>query len=299
MARPKKVGLDYFPMDVDFLQDPKVIATVQRFGGKSIAVIISIFSIIYKDKGYYVEFDEDDKGGKNILPFIIARDTNLDDNMVRLIVKFLLERSMFDNTLFKSDKILTSRRIQLTYQTGKTKATEANPVIVNEKYWLLNSTETKGFIKFAQNNCLPENHSCLPENHGKLSDNTTKESKVKESKNNLCTEPQDCCSIQQNPVITLTLNDKSEFGIFQSDITQFSELYPNVDILTQLRNMKGWLMGNPTKRKTARGIKKFIHNWLAKEQDKGCKNFSSRQPAYSDSKESLSQIDKRRKELGL
>ena len=33
--------------------------------------------------------------------------------------------------------------------------------------------------------------------------------------------------------------------------------------------MKGWLDANPTKRKTSRGIKRFVNSWLAKEQDKG------------------------------
>lgn len=32
--------------------------------------------------------------------------------------------------------------------------------------------------------------------------------------------------------------------------------------------MKGWLNANPTKRKTKRGIKRFINSWLSREQDK-------------------------------
>lgn len=33
--------------------------------------------------------------------------------------------------------------------------------------------------------------------------------------------------------------------------------------------MRGWLLSNPNKRKTRRGIEKFINGWLSREQDKG------------------------------
>ena len=49
----------------------------------------------------------------------------------------------------------------------------------------------------------------------------------------------------------------------------WQELYPAVDILQELRKMKGWLLSHPKKRKTRRGIKGFITGWLAREQDKG------------------------------
>lgn len=82
----------------------------------------------------------------------------------------------------------------------------------------------------------------------------------------ICTEPEE--SVSMPPVISLILNDKSLHDIFQSDIDGWKELYPAVDILQELRKMKGWLDSNPTKRKTQRGIKRFINGWLAREQDR-------------------------------
>ena len=45
--------------------------------------------------------------------------------------------------------------------------------------------------------------------------------------------------------------------------------------------MKGWLNSNPTKRKTRRGIKRFINSWLAREQDKrhDVKEISTKEPS--------------------
>jgi hypothetical protein len=39
--------------------------------------------------------------------------------------------------------------------------------------------------------------------------------------------------------------------------------------MQQLRSMKAWCQANPTKRKTTKGIKRFITSWLTREQDRG------------------------------
>jgi hypothetical protein len=70
------------------------------------------------------------------------------------------------------------------------------------------------------------------------------------------------------PVITITLNDKSEYPIYPEDVEEWQELFPAVDVMQQLRNMKSWAKDNPTKRKTSRGIRRFINSWLTREQDK-------------------------------
>lgn len=74
-----------------------------------------------------------------------------------------------------------------------------------------------------------------------------------------------------SPVIELLLNDKSLFPVYQSDVDEWQELYPAVDVMQQLRNMKGWIMSNPARRKTKKGIRRFITSWLMREQDKGIK----------------------------
>ena len=68
-------------------------------------------------------------------------------------------------------------------------------------------------------------------------------------------------------VITITLNDKTEYEITEADVAAWHELYPAVDIMQELRKMKGWADANPSRRKTRGGIKRFINAWLAKEQD--------------------------------
>lgn len=83
-----------------------------------------------------------------------------------------------------------------------------------------------------------------------------------------CAEPQ---AADAPPVISLPLNDGTFFDVSENDRAKWSQLYPNVDVLQQLRNMAGWCDANPTKRKTRGGVKRFITAWLAREQDKGGK----------------------------
>ena len=68
-------------------------------------------------------------------------------------------------------------------------------------------------------------------------------------------------------VISITLNDKTDYPITQADVDGWSALYPAVDVLQELRKMKGWADANPSRRKTKTGIKRFINSWLSKEQD--------------------------------
>ena len=72
------------------------------------------------------------------------------------------------------------------------------------------------------------------------------------------------------PFILLPLaknGDEAEIHAHQLD--EWREAYPGVAIEQELRHMRQWCLNNPTKRKTPRGIGKFITTWLAKEQNRG------------------------------
>ena len=81
--------------------------------------------------------------------------------------------------------------------------------------------------------------------------------------------------------IELILNDGSGYGITENEITQWSSLYPAVDIRQDLRKMAGWLLSNPKNRKTRRGIMKFINSWLSKSQDSARPNGNSQYPSQA------------------
>lgn len=83
----------------------------------------------------------------------------------------------------------------------------------------------------------------------------------------ICSEPE---KTAPNPSgILLPLVDKSFYDVPQEKITLWRETYPAVDVEQELRRMIAWLDSNPSKRKTRRGIERFINNWLARTQDSG------------------------------
>lgn len=74
---------------------------------------------------------------------------------------------------------------------------------------------------------------------------------------------------ENEAVFSLPLNDGSAYRIFEEQVNEWAKLYPAVDVISQLRAMKGWLDANPKRKKTKEGILRFANGWLAKEQDRG------------------------------
>lgn len=94
----------------------------------------------------------------------------------------------------------------------------------------------------------------------------------------LCSEPE---TAPNQSGILLPLNDKSFYDVPLEKIDMWKNTYPAVDVGQELKKMASWLDANPTRKKTARGISRFINNWLSKEQDKGGKyRNSSQQQSY-------------------
>ena len=70
------------------------------------------------------------------------------------------------------------------------------------------------------------------------------------------------------PVEAIPLNDGTEWLPSMEEYEEYKRLYPNVDVDQEFRKMRGWCNDNPSKKKTLRGIKRFVGGWLSREQDK-------------------------------
>lgn len=84
-----------------------------------------------------------------------------------------------------------------------------------------------------------------------------------------CTEPK-AASVPEDEVLSLPTNKTGdEFSIRRAVLEEFSRLYQGVDVLQELRAMRGWLLANEKKRKTSSGMLRFVNAWLAKAQNQG------------------------------
>lgn len=70
-----------------------------------------------------------------------------------------------------------------------------------------------------------------------------------------------------NAIAFLPLVTGEEYGITAEHFDTWQSAYPAVDVLGDLKKMRAWLDANPTRRKTARGIKRFIVGWLERSQN--------------------------------
>ncbi len=134
---------------------------------------------------------------------------------------------------------------------------------------------TKSKFPAPESGCMQDESTCK-QVHADAPDIRERESicDIRESIIENSVEPE----IVSPPVITLPLNDGSEYPVSQEQCQEWAGLYPAVDVIQQLRGMRGWLLSNPDRRKTRRGINRFITGWLAKEQDRGGSRVSSKQP---------------------
>ena len=87
---------------------------------------------------------------------------------------------------------------------------------------------------------------------------------------NVCPELSQNETPDRSPVVVrMPLVGSNVYLISQSQVDRWSALYPAVDVMQELRKMVGWCEGNPSNKKTGRGVLRFINSWLSREQDRG------------------------------
>lgn len=241
MARRRQEGNLFFRLDVDFFSDKKIKILKARYGTDGITLYLYLLCEIYKT-GYYLKVDED-------FEFIISDDLNMDCNKVKQVLNFLLERSLFDNKLFQSDKVLTSAGIQRRYQ-GMVKARAIKTPIQVEGFWLLPEDETEPFIKVHPSLNNSENNH---DNSRKNDDNSEKkETKEKERKGEyIYTAPQgkhfDDPSLNDAFVLYLNVRKNNgeqlqleQISLLREELLSMSDSTEELIAIVKKSTMKGW-----------------------------------------------------------
>ncbi|MGV8153408.1 MAG: DUF4373 domain-containing protein [Alkaliphilus sp.] len=122
MARPLKIGLDYFPLDSK-LED-KVELMEAECGLSGFAILIKLWQKIYSE-GYYIKWEYD-----NMLLF--AKKINAGVNEVSEVVNSCLRRDIFNKELYEKYSVLTSSGIQKRFFKICTESRRSNLSIIKE-----------------------------------------------------------------------------------------------------------------------------------------------------------------------
>ena len=250
MARPMKDGVEYFPLDVSL--DEKFELIEAEFGLTGFAVVVKLYQKIYQH-GYYCEWT-------NEVALLFGHRIGLGSNVVSEIVNASIRRGIFDESMFDKYHILTSRGIQERYFEA---VIRRKCVKVKKAYLLVNVTQILN-----EDNILWVNGNIDPVNASNNFQSKVKESRVKKSKEDMGASAK-AETPRQPPFICILLHDKTEYPVMDAQVREWESLYPAVNVKQELRKMKGWCDANPARRKTGRGIQKFINAWLSREQDKG------------------------------
>lgn len=250
MARPMKDGVEYFPLDVSL--DEKFELIEAEFGLTGFAVVVKLYQKIYQH-GYYCEWT-------NEVALLFGHRIGLGSNVVSEIVNASIRRGIFDESMFDKYHILTSRGIQERYFEA---VIRRKCVKVKKAYLLVNVTQILN-----EDNILWVNDNINPVNASNNFQSRVKESRVEKSKEDMGASAK-AETPRQPPFICILLHDKTEYPVMDAQVREWESLYPAVNVKQELRKMKGWCDANPARRKTGRGIQKFINAWLSREQDKG------------------------------
>lgn len=163
MARPTKKGLDYFPLDVDFLSDLKVRRIIKACGKEAVHILVALLANIYRDEGYYVLWDDD-------LAFLVADEVGTKEGTVEELVRKAVQVKFFDKDIFDKYSVLTSKGIQNRYILA---TKERKKVELEFKYLLTNEVNRSNISINGRNNSV---------NQGNNQQSKVKESKEKEIK---------------------------------------------------------------------------------------------------------------------
>jgi len=163
VARPTKKGLDYFPLDVDFLSDLKVRRIIKACGKEAVHILVALLANIYRDEGYYVLWDDD-------LAFLVADEVGTKEGTVEELVRKAVQVKFFDKDIFDKYSVLTSKGIQNRYILA---TKERKKVELEFKYLLTNEVNRSNISINGRNNSV---------NKGNNQQSKVKESKEKEIK---------------------------------------------------------------------------------------------------------------------
>jgi len=127
LARPPKAGLTYFPKDVDFYNDYKIMDLLEKYGPVGAAIYDVLLCEVFRN-GYYLEIPLD-KLALNIVRILGSKWVQ--KSLVLQVILDCGDIGLFETTLL-SHGVITSVGIQRRYST----VTVRNKV-QKEKYWLI------------------------------------------------------------------------------------------------------------------------------------------------------------------
>lgn len=179
-----KEGIGYFSLDTDFFHSDKKVKIIKgEFGAKGVIILLYTLCAIYSDKGYYMEWENDDC-------YLMSDDLGCDcsPNLIGEVINRCIKRGIFNEEVFNAFGILTSHGIQIRFLKA---AAKREKIKIIEEYALFDFEELKegmrNKIAFFSIKVARKSEKVARKSEKAASCDTKKESKEsKENKNTMC-----------------------------------------------------------------------------------------------------------------
>ena len=172
LARPKKYGLEYFPLDVYAGKDDELELLEAEYGLEGFAIFIKLLQAIYKN-GYYISWSDKEK-------LLFSKRVNVALTLVNDVITTCLKWDLLNNRIYEQHKILTSHGIQQRFllAMGRRSAIE-----IYKDYLLLSESEvsaTKNLVIVTKTNVDDDDNPQSKEKESKGKESIVKESSSSE-----------------------------------------------------------------------------------------------------------------------
>ena len=254
MAESKKYY--WLKLPKDFFEDRAIKKLRSIAGGDTYTIIyLKMLLRTLEDDGKFVY-----EGIEDSIVEEIALDIDEKEEDVSVAISYLIKKGLMICT--ENEAELTRMHEMIGSETDKAKLMRKIRSLKNESNKV---TENSNNVT----NLLPDVTKCYTDIEKEIDKelDTNTDTNIDTEINNTCSELKK--SPSEPVLISIPLNDGTYRNVVQSEINNWQQLYPAVDIMQQLRNMVGWSESNPKKRKTKLGINRFINSWLSRAQDKG------------------------------
>jgi len=115
--------------------------------------------------------------------------------------------------------------------------------------------------------CPTESQSCAGERKGKEGKGTGREQEGKGK--DICTEPEEPAAVPEPADLPPfpCVGGAGQWMMPQDLLDSLSETFAALDVRGEITKARAWLECNPTRRKTSRGMAKFLFGWLERCQN--------------------------------
>ncbi len=102
-----------------------------------------------------------------------------------------------------------------------------------------------------------------------------------------------------NTSFSFILKDSTSWTLPQAKFDEYQTTYPKMDIGIQFRKAAQWLQDNPAKRKTAKGMTRFLGGWLGRAKPDVAEPECATAPMDDDKAEEFEEMIRREEEAEL